>query len=108
MRPYWRHYYTGTQGVIFVIDAADRARLDVAASELRSLATDEQLADAAILVLANKADVAGALTAADISRRLDLPLMLAGHPWHVQAASGTTGTGVEEGLAFLAANMRPL
>lgn len=44
LRPYWRHYYTGTQGVVFVVDASDRERLPLAALELRSLANDEQLA----------------------------------------------------------------
>lgn len=44
LRPYWRHYYTGTQGVLFVVDAADRARLPLAALELKSMAADEQLA----------------------------------------------------------------
>jgi hypothetical protein len=44
LRPYWRHYYTGTQGVVFVVDASDRERLSLAALELRSLANDEQLA----------------------------------------------------------------
>jgi len=44
LRPYWRHYYTGTQGVLFVLDASDRERLPLATLELKSLAQDEQLA----------------------------------------------------------------
>uniref|UniRef100_A0A3P9PL60 ADP-ribosylation factor-like protein 14 n=1 Tax=Poecilia reticulata TaxID=8081 RepID=A0A3P9PL60_POERE len=28
IRPLWRHYYTGTQGLIFVVDCADRDRID--------------------------------------------------------------------------------
>jgi signal recognition particle receptor subunit beta len=55
LRPYWRHYYTGTQGILFVVDACDGGRLDMAAAELRSLAADEQLAAAPIVVLVNKA-----------------------------------------------------
>lgn len=43
LRPYWRHYYTGTQGVVYVVDAADRERVDVAAAELTALASDDQL-----------------------------------------------------------------
>lgn len=26
MRPFWIHYYTGTSGVVFVVDASDRVR----------------------------------------------------------------------------------
>jgi ADP-ribosylation factor protein 6 len=28
IRPLWRHYYTGTQGLIFVVDSNDRDRID--------------------------------------------------------------------------------
>ena len=28
IRPLWRHYYTGTQGVIFVVDSNDRDRIE--------------------------------------------------------------------------------
>lgn len=44
LRPYWRHYYTGTQGIIYVVDATDAARLELATLELRTLAKDDQLA----------------------------------------------------------------
>jgi ADP-ribosylation factor protein 6 len=108
MRPYWRHYYTGTQGIIFVVDASDTNRLDAAAAELRTLAADGQLFDAAILVLANKSDIKNALTAADISKRMNLPMALAGHPWHIQNSVASTGAGIEEGLVFLAENMKAL
>lgn len=54
LRPYWRHYYTGTQGVLFVVDGADRERLAVASLELRSMANDEQLAAAAVAVVINR------------------------------------------------------
>ena len=43
LRPYWRHYYTGTQGILFVVDGSDESRLDLAALELRTLAADDQL-----------------------------------------------------------------
>jgi len=108
MRPYWRHYYTGTQGIIFVIDATDINRIDSAAAELRTLAADGQLYDAAILVLANKSDISNALTVTEISQRMNLPVALAGHPWHVQSSVAHTGAGIEEGLVFLAENMKAL
>jgi signal recognition particle receptor subunit beta len=108
MRPYWRHYFSGTQGIVFVVDASDRARLDAAAAELRTLAADIQLSDAAVLVLANKADAPGAMACDELSRVLDLPATLAGHPWLAQATVARTGAGVDAGLAFLAANMKAL
>lgn len=83
MRPYWRHYYTGTQGILFVVDACDTGRLDMAAAELRSLAVDEQLAAAPIVVLVNKADAPRALKADEIARRMELSTYVA--PLHFAA-----------------------
>lgn len=73
LRPYWRHYYTGTQGVLFVVDGADRERLAVASLELRSMANDEQLAAAAVAVVINRRKgVAGAISADEIKATLGL------------------------------------
>ena len=37
IRPLWRHYYSDTQGVIFVVDSNDRDRLSQAKDELHGL-----------------------------------------------------------------------
>lgn len=34
IRPLWRHYFHNTQGLIFVVDSADRERIEEAAGEL--------------------------------------------------------------------------
>lgn len=57
IRPLWRHYYTGTQALIFVIDAADRDRVDEARQELHRIINDREMRDAIILVFANKQDL---------------------------------------------------
>ena len=49
-RPFWRHYYTGTEGLIFVVDASDSQRIEEASEELRTALSDNQLAAAAILI----------------------------------------------------------
>ena len=59
IRPLWRHYYTGTQGLIFVVDCADRERIDEARRELHKIINDREMKDAIILVFANKQDVKG-------------------------------------------------
>jgi GTPase SAR1 family protein len=43
LRLLWRHSFTGTQGVIFVVDCSDRARIATAAAELQAVAIDDQL-----------------------------------------------------------------
>ena len=57
IRPLWRHYYTGTQGLIFVVDCADRDRIDEARQELHRIVNDREMKDAIILIFANKQDL---------------------------------------------------
>ena len=62
IRPLWRHYYTGTQGLIFVVDCADRDRIDEARQELHRIINDREMRDAIILIFANKQVSFGFLT----------------------------------------------
>jgi signal recognition particle receptor subunit beta len=48
----------GTQGLIFVIDSCDRARMDEARQELHRIINDREMKDSLLLVFANKQDVA--------------------------------------------------
>merc|ERR1712076_176498 len=52
IRPLWRHYYTGTNAIIFVVDSNDRDRLDDAREELSKMLGENELHGAALLVLA--------------------------------------------------------
>ena len=61
IRPYWRAYYKNTDAVIYVVDSADQERLAIAKEELMSMLQEDELADASLLVFANKQDVPGAL-----------------------------------------------
>ena len=57
IRPLWRHYYAGTQGLIFVVDCADRDRIDEARQELHRIINDRLMKEAIILIFANKQDL---------------------------------------------------
>lgn len=50
-------FLTGTQGLIFVVDCADRDRLDEARQELHRIINDREMKDAIILIFANKQDM---------------------------------------------------
>lgn len=52
----------GTQGLIFVIDSNDRARIDEARQELHRIINDREMKDSLLLVFANKQDIAGGRT----------------------------------------------
>lgn len=53
MRDIWAQYYADTDAVVFVVDAADRARFGEAAAALRTIL---RATDGPVLVLCNKQD----------------------------------------------------
>ena len=61
IRVLWKHYYQNTDGLIFVVDSNDRDRIEDAAEELKKMLAEEELKDCAVLVMANKQDLNGAL-----------------------------------------------
>ncbi|ETW56633.1 ADP-ribosylation factor 1 [Plasmodium falciparum Palo Alto/Uganda] len=72
IRPLWRHYYSNTDGLIFVVDSNDRERIDDAREELHRMINEEELKDAIILVFANKQDLPNAMSAAEVTEKLHL------------------------------------
>lgn len=72
IRAYWRNYFEQTDGIIWVIDSADVQRLLDCRNELEALLTEERLAGASLLLLANKQDLAGALDTERIVEHLAL------------------------------------
>jgi len=82
IRPLWRHYYQNTQGVIFVVDSNDRERSGEAAEELQKMLREDELRDAAVLVLANKQDLPNAMSVAEVTDKLGLHNMR--RKWYIQ------------------------
>lgn len=66
LRPYWRNYYEKTDGLIWVVDSADLARLEDCRKELHALLQEERLFGATLLILANKQDIPSALSLEEI------------------------------------------
>lgn len=104
LRRLWRYYYEGTDAVVWIVDSVDRDRMEEAREELAKLMEEDQLRDAKLLVYANKQDVNGALTPAEIADALDLHKMR-GREWYIQASSAMSGDGIHEGLDWLVTAM---
>ena len=100
IRNLWRHYYQNTQGLIFVVDSNDKARIEDAKSELHKMLQEEELKEADLLVFANKQDLPHAMSAPDLTEQLGLQ-KLTGRQWYIQACCATTGDGLYEGLDWL-------
>lgn len=101
LRALWKHYYVGTQGLIYVIDSNDRDRIEDAKEELHRMLADEDLRDAVLLVFANKQDLPNAMRASEITEKLELHL-LKQRAWYIQSTCAKTGEGLVEGLDWLA------
>mmetsp|Transcript_13061 Transcript_13061/g.15000 ORF Transcript_13061/g.15000 Transcript_13061/m.15000 type:complete len:183 (+) Transcript_13061:25-573(+) len=57
-RVFWRHHYTGTQGIIFFIDvSAVQEQQLVAAKELNKILAEQELQNSPILIVLNKVDM---------------------------------------------------
>lgn len=100
IRPLWRHYFTNTQGLIFVVDSNDRERIGEASDEMHKMLQEEELRDAFLLVFANKNDLPNALSGSEITEKLGLN-SIKNRQWYVQTSCATKGTGLYEGLDWL-------
>ncbi|RQM18947.1 hypothetical protein B5M09_006361 [Aphanomyces astaci] len=103
LRPYWRHHFTGTQGIVFVIDSSDHERVDLAKAELHGVLHDDQLRDACLLVLMNKQDLAKGDV--DVVKELALEEVCQSRKYLVQPTVATTGAGLEQGFMWLCEHM---
>jgi len=103
IRPLWRHYYANCNGIIFVVDSADKERLSgdkSANEEISNLLAEDELRDAILLVFANKQDIQGAATCNEVSSALGLQNH-GNRKWFIQGCCATTGDGLYEGLDWM-------
>lgn len=105
IRPLWRHYFQNTQGLIFVVDSNDKERCNEAREELMRMLAEDELRHAVLLVFANKQDLPHAMSAAELTDKLMLT-NLRNRNWYIQAACGTTGDGLYEGLDWLSNELK--
>ena len=93
IRPYWRNYYDQTDALIYVIDSADRRRMEESGVELQSLLDEERLSHVPLMVMANKQDLINALSEQEISDQLGLN-ELRDRVWQILPCSAKTGEGL--------------
>lgn len=127
IQPLWRHYFSGTQGLVFVVDSADKDRMEDARKALSVIIQNDEMKDALLLVFANKQDMKGgessapcshdsldlshadqlkALPAKEVCNRLQLDTVAKNHIWKVEPSCATSGEGIFEGLAWLSSNVK--
>eukprot|EP01080_Neovahlkampfia_damariscottae_P010653 gene10653-3277_t len=105
LRESWDHYYQGTQAIIFVIDSTDKKRMPIVKKELMNMLNNEDLKNVKLLIYANKQDLKDATMASEISDSLNLH-KIKSHEWHMQSCCALSGSGLNDGLEWLATKLK--
>ncbi|CAI8029480.1 ADP-ribosylation factor-like protein 3 [Geodia barretti] len=122
IRPYWKHYFEGTDVLIFVVDSADMMRMDETGEELSELLQEHKLAGVPLLVFANKQDLDLAMppdepagyASPDLQHNLLIFPQIAekfqltsltDRRWQIQPCSALRGEGIQEGMDWMAKNV---
>merc|ERR1711988_43410 len=71
-RRIWKDYFATVDGIIFLVDAADRTRFVEAKEELSGLLEDQALANVPFVVLGNKIDIPTAASEDELRQYLGL------------------------------------
>lgn len=101
IRQLWRHYFLGSEGLLFIVDSQDDQRLWEAREALAWILQSDEMTGVPVVVLANKQDVPNAQTPTAIASGLGLA-EVKDRRWFVQGTSALTGAGVLEAMQELA------
>ncbi|XP_008567646.1 PREDICTED: ADP-ribosylation factor-like protein 14 [Galeopterus variegatus] len=101
MRTFWGCYYENTDGLMYVVDSTDKQRLEDSRREFEHILKNEHIKNVPVVLLANKQDVPGALTAEDITRMFKVKKLCSDRNWYVQPCCAITGDGLIEGFRKL-------
>ncbi|GFR95225.1 ADP-ribosylation factor [Elysia marginata] len=113
VRPLYRHYYPNTHGYVYVVDSSDSERLIQALEELVQYILLEDLTrNTVVMVLANKQDLPGALSAVEVEQALRGMYNFSvrspgrGHTVFVRPCSIMTMEGVQEAFEDFTEELR--
>ncbi|XP_010164713.1 ADP-ribosylation factor-like protein 14 [Antrostomus carolinensis] len=103
MRQVWCNFLENTDGLLYVVDSADKRRLEESKKEFEVVLKNEFIKNVPVVVLANKQDLPGALNAEEITRRFNVKKYCSDRNWYVQPCCALTGEGLSEALQTLTA-----
>lgn len=100
LRALWPHYFGQTDGVVFVVDSADRERFSIAKEELHTLMSHTDLNEKPFLILANKQDLPQAVTKKELALELELD-KVSWLPWQIIECSAINNDRARLGFEWL-------
>lgn len=106
-RDLWATYFGSIDGIVFVIDSADPLRLCIVKDELDAILEHADVSSRPsipLLVFANKMDLKAAKTPSQLIQMLELhdPVKLKNRPFNIFASNALVGTGLQQGMKWLA------
>ena len=93
IRPLWKHYFHNTEGLVYVVDSADKERLSEAKEELFWILDSDEMRGVPVVVLANMQDLPSAVQPSEVANRLGLPSVRT-HQWFIQGTCAVSGDGL--------------
>ncbi|MHA1266490.1 MAG: ADP-ribosylation factor family protein [Candidatus Helarchaeota archaeon] len=96
----WRTFLSGSNGLIFVVDSSDPARLDEARKELWRVLEYEEADGLPLLILSNKIDLENHVPLTEIKNALHLE-EIENHDHLLLETSALNNIGVQEGFSWI-------
>ncbi|XP_059542907.1 ADP-ribosylation factor-like protein 14 isoform X2 [Myotis daubentonii] len=81
MRAVWGCYCERAHGLVYVVDSTDKQRLEASRREFEHILKNEHMKNVPVVLLANKQDKPGALTAEDITRLFKVKKLCSDRNW---------------------------
>lgn len=107
-RELWAHHFQAAQGIIFVIDSSERARMCLVRDELQLMLEHPDVKKGLpILFFANKMDKPGAMKPEEIAEEVGIMELCSNHPINIVASDARRGVGIEQGLEWLQKRIAP-
>ena len=100
IRPLWKHYFHNTEGLVYVVDSADRERFNEARDELFWIMDSDEMKGVPVVILSNKQDLPNACSTSEVASKLGLQ-QIRTHPWFIQGTCAVTGDGLLEAMTEL-------
>jgi len=103
-RKFWQMFYEDVNGIIFVIDGSDYARVNIVKEIVEKLDKDLQR-KLPVVFLINKQDIEGSLNKGEIKNYLNLDKLDSNFIWTMKNCIGFTGFGIKEAVNFILENI---
>ncbi|XP_076810407.1 uncharacterized protein LOC143453131 [Clavelina lepadiformis] len=99
LRSLWKPYYQSCDGLVYVVDSADKARFKEAKEVLFRILGSSDMTRVPVLVFANKQDLPGSVAAVKLAEELELTASLT-NPWYIQSCCALTADGLADGFTM--------